>query len=210
MNIRQLSRRRRALEYAATANFRRRITLIGFRRLMVAGIIIVAVSWWQYTYLHLGSYVRNNATFMALIVSTFSAFQRSAPGLSRKCLIRSRLYQKVLLPSRLSKNPVSRTPSRSFASNPVHASVGNTGGLAEGLRGFSPLSSLSKTISAPSIKTNDKSKVEDGFFPEVSDRIVAYWLLGSAASVFGIIVFGGLTRLTESGSASHSIGVCPS
>jgi len=30
-------------------------------------------------------------------------------------------------------------------------------------------------------------------------RAVAIWLLGSAASVFGIVVFGGLTRLTESG-----------
>lgn len=30
-------------------------------------------------------------------------------------------------------------------------------------------------------------------------KYVAYWLLGSAASVFGIVVFGGLTRLTESG-----------
>ena len=36
-------------------------------------------------------------------------------------------------------------------------------------------------------------------FPKISDKIVAYWLLGSAASVFGIVVFGGLTRLTESG-----------
>ena len=36
-------------------------------------------------------------------------------------------------------------------------------------------------------------------FPQVSEKIVAYWLLGSAASVFGIVVFGGLTRLTESG-----------
>lgn len=36
-------------------------------------------------------------------------------------------------------------------------------------------------------------------FPTVSDKVVAYWLLGSAASVFGIVVFGGLTRLTESG-----------
>ncbi|KAJ3579940.1 hypothetical protein NPX13_g629 [Xylaria arbuscula] len=37
-------------------------------------------------------------------------------------------------------------------------------------------------------------------FPEVtSSKSVAYWLLGSAASVFGIVVFGGLTRLTESG-----------
>ncbi|RAH57507.1 cytochrome c oxidase assembly protein Cox15 [Aspergillus piperis CBS 112811] len=36
-------------------------------------------------------------------------------------------------------------------------------------------------------------------FPDVSDKKVAYWLLASAASVFGIVVFGGLTRLTESG-----------
>jgi len=35
--------------------------------------------------------------------------------------------------------------------------------------------------------------------PEVASKAVAYWLLGSAASVFGIVVFGGLTRLTESG-----------
>lgn len=36
-------------------------------------------------------------------------------------------------------------------------------------------------------------------WPETSSKSVAYWLLGSAASVFGIVVFGGLTRLTESG-----------
>lgn len=36
-------------------------------------------------------------------------------------------------------------------------------------------------------------------FPQTSSKSVAYWLLGSAASVFGIVVFGGLTRLTESG-----------
>lgn len=38
-------------------------------------------------------------------------------------------------------------------------------------------------------------------FPQTSSKSVAYWLLGSAASVFGIVVFGGLTRLTESGYA---------
>lgn len=32
-----------------------------------------------------------------------------------------------------------------------------------------------------------------------TSRAVGLWLLGSAVSVFGIIVFGGLTRLTESG-----------
>ena len=37
------------------------------------------------------------------------------------------------------------------------------------------------------------------FFPEASSKAVGYWLLASAGSVFGIVVFGGLTRLTESG-----------
>lgn len=45
----------------------------------------------------------------------------------------------------------------------------------------------------------DGSKNKDSLFPDTSSNTVAYWLLGSAASVFGIVVFGGLTRLTESG-----------
>ncbi|KAH7312369.1 cytochrome oxidase assembly protein-domain-containing protein [Stachybotrys elegans] len=36
-------------------------------------------------------------------------------------------------------------------------------------------------------------------FPETSSKSVGYWLVGSAVSVFGIVIFGGLTRLTESG-----------
>ena len=36
-------------------------------------------------------------------------------------------------------------------------------------------------------------------WPEVSDKKVGYWLIGSATLVFGIVVLGGLTRLTESG-----------
>ncbi|KAM0278820.1 hypothetical protein ACHAO9_012007 [Fusarium lateritium] len=36
-------------------------------------------------------------------------------------------------------------------------------------------------------------------WPESNPKGVGYWLLGSAVSVFGIVVFGGLTRLTESG-----------
>jgi heme a synthase len=36
-------------------------------------------------------------------------------------------------------------------------------------------------------------------FPDTSSNTVGYWLMGSAASVFGIVIFGGLTRLTESG-----------
>jgi hypothetical protein len=48
-------------------------------------------------------------------------------------------------------------------------------------------------------KHGDETKSRKTFFPDASSNMVAYWLLGSAASVFGIVVFGGLTRLTESG-----------
>lgn len=58
----------------------------------------------------------------------------------------------------------------------------------------SPLGNLSKSIGIPKQGQASKSS-----FPETSDKSVAYWLLGSAASVFGIVIFGGLTRLTESG-----------
>ncbi|KAK5452234.1 Cytochrome c oxidase assembly protein cox15 [Exophiala xenobiotica] len=48
-------------------------------------------------------------------------------------------------------------------------------------------------------ETGNKSQKKNSSFPDTSSNLVAYWLLGSAASVFGIVVFGGLTRLTESG-----------
>lgn len=62
-------------------------------------------------------------------------------------------------------------------------------------------SSLRRSVAAPAVgvvaeETAAKAKSS---FPKISDTAVAYWLLGSAASVFGIVVFGGLTRLTESG-----------
>ncbi|RVX75619.1 hypothetical protein B0A52_00972 [Exophiala mesophila] len=50
------------------------------------------------------------------------------------------------------------------------------------------------------VNTAEGSKSEKkGFYPKHSTNAVAYWLLASAASVFGIVIFGGLTRLTESG-----------
>jgi hypothetical protein len=36
----------------------------------------------------------------------------------------------------------------------------------------------------------------------IPPRSVGYWLLGTAGLVFGIVVVGGLTRLTESGYTS--------
>lgn len=63
-------------------------------------------------------------------------------------------------------------------------------------------SSLKRSVAAPSVANvieEGATKAKSSTFPKISDKSVAYWLLGSAASVFGIVVFGGLTRLTESG-----------
>lgn len=71
-----------------------------------------------------------------------------------------------------------------------------------------PLTPLNKTLSfQPNIvdkRFHANSRAKDGFFPEITSKSVSYWLLGSAASVFGIVVLGGLTRLTESGLVKYS------
>lgn len=59
-------------------------------------------------------------------------------------------------------------------------------------------SSLSQTWPLASLASTTAPKAKNAW-PETTSNPVAYWLLGSAASVFGIVVFGGLTRLTESG-----------
>jgi cytochrome c oxidase assembly protein subunit 15 len=58
---------------------------------------------------------------------------------------------------------------------------------------------LLKSLGKINSNAAGKALPKSGFFPKTSSNTVAYWLLGSAASVFGIVVFGGLTRLTESG-----------
>ncbi|TGZ83994.1 COX15-CtaA-domain-containing protein [Ascodesmis nigricans] len=55
-----------------------------------------------------------------------------------------------------------------------------------------PLGGLATSITKEAVKKTSA-------WPETSDRKVGYWLLGSAGLVFGIVVLGGLTRLTESG-----------
>ncbi len=65
----------------------------------------------------------------------------------------------------------------------------------------SPQRTSQAVASTNSLGGQKKPYKRSGFFPKTSEKVVAYWLLGSAASVFGIVVFGGLTRLTESGYA---------
>ncbi|KAF2260663.1 electron transfer protein 1, mitochondrial precursor [Lojkania enalia] len=59
----------------------------------------------------------------------------------------------------------------------------------------SPLNTETSKIADAATKATEGAKS----WPKTSNKSVAYWLLGSAASVFGIVIFGGLTRLTESG-----------
>lgn len=103
--------------------------------------------------------------------------------------------------------------NRSFATRPLQRRItsvplfargnGRISSLLPGLKKkngfFTSIKSLS-TATASAEQAAGKAKAN---FPEVSDKVVAYWLLGSAASVFGIVVFGGLTRLTESGYVLH-------
>ena len=59
---------------------------------------------------------------------------------------------------------------------------------------------FASTVAASNLTQPVQAQAKRGSsFPETSSNAVAYWLLGSAASVFGIVVFGGWTRLTESG-----------
>nr|POF04589.1 cytochrome c oxidase assembly protein cox15 [Quercus suber] len=59
---------------------------------------------------------------------------------------------------------------------------------------------MSEQIANPREASNASTAAgKTSSWPATSSPSVAYWLLGSAVSVFGIVIFGGLTRLTESG-----------
>ena len=141
------------------------------------------------------------AGLMASIFSTFPALKKAAPRLSRQffsCLQCSRMVPKAR-PTTLYLKAFKSSTRRTIASS--------SDAFSSPSGASSTLASLSKSISQKTERTT--RVVRTAFFPETSDKVVAYWLLGSAASVFGIVVFGGLTRLTESGFVcSTLLGPC--
>ncbi|KAF9876342.1 cytochrome oxidase assembly protein [Colletotrichum karsti] len=54
----------------------------------------------------------------------------------------------------------------------------------------------SSTIAQQAAEATTKDNTKKSAWPETNSKSVAYWLLGSAVSVFGIVVWGGLTRLS--------------
>ncbi|KAK4081052.1 uncharacterized protein Triagg1_2584 [Trichoderma aggressivum f. europaeum] len=61
-----------------------------------------------------------------------------------------------------------------------------------------PLESLAAQ-NASAVASQVQAKAPKAFPKKTTSKAIAYWLIGSAASCFGIVVWGGLTRLTESG-----------
>ncbi|PSK41362.1 hypothetical protein C7M61_001044 [Candidozyma pseudohaemuli] len=70
-----------------------------------------------------------------------------------------------------------------------------------GLRGYSTASSELAANQVPKINTEPLKKAFSGKNspPVVSNKTTGYWLIATSGLIFGIVVVGGLTRLTESG-----------
>lgn len=124
---------------------------------------------------------------MASVFQAFPQLRAAAPRLARRLFVCRPCINAASAPVRAAvpaRPPVQR-PSvvqavRWSSTQPLRSSVPT------------PDSSVAAEVAA---KSSGKARS----WPKTSSKGVAYWLLGSAASVFGIVVFGGLTRLTESG-----------
>lgn len=133
------------------------------------------------------SRIRQDTVKMRAPLSVFGVLQRSLPRFHAAEAFACR--KSVHNQAQTAYKSVRQTPFLSaFRSRAAPARHQSTVEAAP-----SPLSDLSQSLGQ---QTASKKKSS---FPETSDKKVAYWLLGSAASVFGIVIFGGLTRLTESG-----------
>lgn len=133
------------------------------------------------------------------MASIVPGLRRAVPRMSRNLFV---CHQCAKYSRRSNQHIGFRLPVKANKSSPIrfNSSAATLSESVGSLKDTSPLKSLSKNISHA--ERERASKTKNGFFPETSSNTVAYWLLGSAASVFGIVVFGGLTRLTESGFVS--------
>lgn len=86
-------------------------------------------------------------------------------------------------------------PQQRFASRVLN--VVRSRGFAHA-KPTTPLGSMADHVASRSTAAQAQ-ELAKAAFPKTNPKSVAYWLIGSAVSVFGIVVWGGLTRLTESG-----------
>lgn len=136
-------------------------------------------------------FIDSATTAMASIFKVFPQLRTVAPRLSQKSL-----NCKACLRTTFRSNSTFSSTQRRSVSNELQDKSATRIGNIAWKRQNSTIASA-ESLGDAVLRGAQKSKSKA--FPEVSDKKVAYWLLGSAASVFGIVVFGGLTRLTESG-----------
>ena len=128
---------------------------------------------------------------------TLSMLRRAAPGLTRHLFPRSALCQRCQKSNLPQRNfPFQRRTARSSVYSLRDISTWTTSSKSGVLPTLEQSSGLPLTENG---LRHSGIPIRSSFFPEETERPVGYWLLASAASVFGIVVFGGLTRLTESG-----------
>ncbi|KAF2026563.1 electron transfer protein 1, mitochondrial precursor [Setomelanomma holmii] len=125
---------------------------------------------------------------MAHIFQAFPQLRTAAPRLSRRLFVcrpclKAPIHSAIATSRCTPPRPSIAQSVRWRSTQPLRSSATIGTPHAEG------------AVSAAAAKSEGKSRSS----PNVSSKSVAYWLLGSAASVFGIVIFGGLTRLTESG-----------
>lgn len=116
------------------------------------------------------------------------ASQRARDGsrICRRCMHKQATFQQTQYPT--SQSPFLKAFRQNGARQVRHES-----GTASIRPGTFELGTIARNTASQQARTSKST------FPETNHKNVAYWLLGSAASVFGIVIFGGLTRLTESG-----------
>lgn len=142
--------------------------------------------------------------------TVFRILRQTAPRLGQDAFVCRRCLQSQASSPQAAYKSLRQTPFlqafRSHRPQSVSKAIRHSSSAgAAPSHASSPVGNLGKTIGTSGAKAAPKKS----FFPETSSKPVAYWLLGSAASVFGLVIFGGLTRLTESGSVLPSFSRRP-
>lgn len=132
------------------------------------------------------------------MTSILPALRQAPSRLTRRFFQCSHRHTPASLGIHFQIREASLKSARSFNTTPLRSSEGIASSVFSETQSKLSLSSIATGIK------EDGRKANAYFFPRTSEKVVAYWLLGSAASVFGLVVFGGLTRLTESGYVDMS------
>ncbi|KAF3223103.1 Cytochrome c oxidase assembly protein cox15 [Orbilia oligospora] len=142
----------------------------------------------------------------ATISSAVRARLLSAPALTCRQCQRIRLTPTLRTPLHSAQYSTSRTSSK-LQSILLKSSKSGTILLSKTkssvLESIGTVKSAYRRLATSAVESNAAAtattKTKSSSFPDTSEKVVGYWLLGSAGLVFGIVVLGGLTRLTESG-----------